>query len=283
MIPIHAIPAPASAGGAVPILPSDKLCYLLGRNGLFKQVGNDFYHARVKVDGAGGLAEIEESASLHVPKLPLKLLRQAEAFFAAVFQRYKSEAVVLLLVDPKAQAWRIEVPPQVTKGLRVRYDMATLPAPPEGYERFGTIHSHANIKAFHSGTDDTDEVGFDGLHITIGNVNEPVRSYSARWMLTGKEFKADLCDVVKSEAPQDFDMEWMNLVRSDDSDDVFAVTEPRLAHLFNGTPTTGTPSNQGEAELFDENGFSSVEEYEQYLLAMREEIEDRLLEAGSFR
>ena len=132
MIPVHAVPAPAAAGDNVPILPPDKLCYLVGRNGLFKQVENDFYRARVKVDGAGGLAEIEESATLRVPKLPLQLLRQAEAFFAAVFQRYKSEAVILLLVDPKVQQWRIEVPPQVTQGLRVRYDMSMLPAPPTG-------------------------------------------------------------------------------------------------------------------------------------------------------
>jgi len=69
------------------------------------------------------------------------------------------------------------------RGLRVSYDLSTLPPAPEGFELFGTIHSHAGISAFHSGTDDRDEIHFDGLHITVGNLDKPSRSYACRWML----------------------------------------------------------------------------------------------------
>jgi hypothetical protein len=35
----------------------------------------------------------------------------------------------------------------------------------------GTIHSHCNFSAFHSGTDTHDEETFDGIHITLGHVD----------------------------------------------------------------------------------------------------------------
>jgi hypothetical protein len=35
----------------------------------------------------------------------------------------------------------------------------------------GTIHSHCDFSAFHSGTDTFDESTFDGIHITLGHVN----------------------------------------------------------------------------------------------------------------
>gem|GEM_PF-7129334 len=83
----------------------------------------------------------------------------------------------------RLQQWQIAVPLQSVRGLRVSYDLSTLPPAPEGFELFGTIHSHAGISAFHSGTDDRDEIHFDGLHITVGNLDKPSRSYACRWML----------------------------------------------------------------------------------------------------
>ena len=83
MVPIHHIPKPTQPDGQ-PALPPDALCYLLGSDGVFKQVINSFYAVRLKVAGVGGLAEIGETAALHVPKLPEALLRQVESFFVAV-------------------------------------------------------------------------------------------------------------------------------------------------------------------------------------------------------
>ncbi|MCY3018601.1 MAG: hypothetical protein NTW87_06165 [Planctomycetota bacterium] len=155
MVPIHLIPKPTQPDGQ-PALPSDALCYLVGGDGVFKQVRNDFYAVRLKVGGVGGLAEIGETAVLNVPKLPDRLLRQVESFFVAVYREHESEAVVLLLCNPATKDWRIEVPPQEVQGLHVKYDTSKLPDPPGGFQRFGSIHSHAGIKAFHSGTDDND-------------------------------------------------------------------------------------------------------------------------------
>lgn len=178
MIPLHPIPKPPPDQHAT--FPAENLCFLAGGNGLFKQIRNDFYSARVKTDAVAGLAELKEEATLHVPALPLELFRSVEAFFTAVFEKYHSEAVVLLQCNPALQEWRVVVPRQSVRGLRVTYNLGTVPPGPDGFELFGTIHSHADIGAFHSGTDDRDEIHFDGLHITVGNLDKPSRSYACR-------------------------------------------------------------------------------------------------------
>ena len=103
MISLHPIPKPPPDQRAA--FPPDNLCFLAGANGLFKQVRNDFYSARVKTDEVAGLAELKDEASLNVPALPLDLFRRVESFFAAVFEKYRSEAVVLLRCNPTLREW----------------------------------------------------------------------------------------------------------------------------------------------------------------------------------
>jgi hypothetical protein len=253
-----------------PALPADPICYLAGGNGLFKQVKNDFYTARVKVGGVAGLAELEETAELHVPSLPLALFRKVEAFFAAAYAKYKGEAVVILLCNPHAETWHVEVPPQVVRGLHVSYDLSALPAAPDGFQRFGTIHSHAQAKAFHSGTDDSDEAAFDGLHITIGNVDSPVRSYSARWILAGKAFTADLADVVEGEPLPKCDPSWLEQVREESPAWPVTTSQQRQTRSCETAPERPAEFNPDE--------FGDMEQYREYLLEARDDIEERLLE-----
>lgn len=60
----------------------------------------------------------------------------------------------------------------------------------QGYRIYGTIHSHCNFGAFHSGVDEADEKIFDGLHITVGNVRSSW-SYAQRWMINGFSWKIE--------------------------------------------------------------------------------------------
>jgi PRTRC genetic system protein A len=254
MVPIHAVPKPQPEEPAQ--FPPDALCYLLGSNGVFKQIKNPFYTARVKVNGAGHLAEIKEDAAVHVPKLPLDLLRRVEGFFATVYQARKSEAVVLLHFDAIKRQWLVEAPPQTVRGLHVSYDLSTLPTPAEGCQRFGSIHSHADASAFHSATDDKDEAAFDGLHITISNLDQPVHSYSARWMLAGAEFKVELADVVEQTALPACDPEWLAKVKEE-------TFEPQSFGCSELLPASVDPR-------------MDMEEYYGYLESMREEIDGEM-------
>lgn len=275
MIPLHPIPKPPPDQRAA--FPADNLCFLAGANGLFKQVRNDFYSARVKTDEVAGLAELKEDATLNVPALPLELFRRVEAFFVAIFEKFKSEAVVLLLCNPTLSEWRVVVPRQSVRGLRVSYDLGTLPPSPEGFELFGTIHSHADISAFHSGTDDRDEIHFDGLHITVGNLDKPSRSYACRWMLAGRAFTTTMADVVKSEPLPLPDTEWLsqvtyaNGVKETVSAPQFVVEDFKPSLL----------DDLGVWSDFYGQEFENREDLKEYLLHLREEINEHLAECNT--
>ncbi|MBI3832191.1 MAG: hypothetical protein HY291_21900 [Planctomycetes bacterium] len=258
-------PVPKPLPGAEVALPDAPVCFASGANGLFKLVRNEFYTACVKLDGIPSLADLKEEAELHVPLLPLKLFRAVEGFFGEVYRRYQSEAVVLLYCNPNVKAWRVIVPPQQVRGLRVEYDLHARPNAPAGFQLFGSIHSHADIQAFHSGTDDADESGFDGLHITVGNLDKPIRSYACRWMLAGRAFKTDLAEVLEAEDLPAPDPAWLAQVSP----------APVLEReLFTPVPL-GTETDERWCDLLGEP-FASREEYLEHLEQMREEIEERL-------
>ena len=97
--------------------------------------------------------------------------------------------------------------------MHVKYDPASVTVP-EGFSVFGTIHSHASALAFHSSTDDHDELSADGLHITVGNLDKPNRSYAARWMICGKACPASLADVIESLPLPAIDQTWLENVKA---------------------------------------------------------------------
>ncbi|MEI6236310.1 MAG: hypothetical protein WCT04_24905 [Planctomycetota bacterium] len=275
MISLHPIPKPPPDQRAA--FPPDNLCFLAGANGLFKQVRNDFYSARVKTDEVAGLAELKDEASLNVPALPLDLFRRVESFFAAVFEKYRSEAVVLLRCNPTLREWRVVVPRQSVRGLRVSYDLATLPPAPEGFELFGTIHSHADISAFHSGTDDRDEIHFDGLHITIGDLDKPSRSYACRWMLAGRAFTTSMAEVVESPPLPPADDEWLAQVVHLERMKESAPVQPKAEEQIK----TNLLEDLGAWSDFYGQEFENREDLKDYLLHLREEIDEHLAECHS--
>ena len=100
------------------------------------------------------------------PLLPASLIGQAFSFFKTIYETRKSEAMVDITWHPD-NGYRLFVPPQRASGGGV-----TCTRTPEHYQGqiVGTIHSHCNFSAFHSGTDKHDADSHDGLHITIGDV-----------------------------------------------------------------------------------------------------------------
>ena len=111
MIPIHVIPRPPEGENAA--LPDGGPCFLVGAGGVYRQVQNPFYTARVKAEKLAHLAEIEESVQLHVSKVPAGVFREVESFFAEVYDRHQSEAVVLLACNPASGQWQVQVPDQI--------------------------------------------------------------------------------------------------------------------------------------------------------------------------
>jgi len=127
------------------------------------------------------VTEIEEQESL-TPKwlgkpIPLKMWKEILAFMKQSQDKFKSETLAFLYYDvSKDQPWSYWVPPQETAGMTVK----SLPddslwrdqrkAFPD--TQFGTVHHHCTSSAFQSGTDEADEVNREGLHFTIGKLND---------------------------------------------------------------------------------------------------------------
>lgn len=161
--------------------------------------------------------------------ISVETFRYVMKYFREVYKKYKTECCVLLFLNTQTKDWKILVPLQVdTSHASVNYlmplqdtdsvedddkiqmyetvfkddDLSKLMAntykefselDKNGYVLYGTIHSHCNFGAFHSGVDDNDEMEFDGLHITIGNVDGSW-SYASRFIIGGAEYKVDIKD-----------------------------------------------------------------------------------------
>lgn len=176
------------------------LYYLVASNGIF-QVRNTPTHrsvTRVERDIPGLLSETPR-VDLNFPALPASLLDSVIAFFDEVYWCYRGEAIVILFFDPKTQEYRAEVPPQKITGYydtrgqwmsdyRLDYENAERP---DGFIRFGTIHSHANLAAYSSHTDCEDEKFDDGLHVVYGSFSAKELSRSASFVSNGQRFHVD--------------------------------------------------------------------------------------------
>lgn len=163
-------------------------------------------------------------------KISLDVFRYAMKYVREQFKSYGAESAILLMLNTKTKDWQLLPVLQTGEHASVNYYR---PLPKEanldknkfedeykeifknkdywnlmaysleiykdlqqkGYVLFGSIHSHADFEAFHSGVDDADEIDFDGLHITIGHVNKDF-SYSARWIVSEIEVPKDILEVV---------------------------------------------------------------------------------------
>lgn len=122
------------------------------------------------------------------PKLPATLIGQAYSFFRAIYESKKSEAMVDITWSPE-KGYRLFVPPQQATGGGVKAERTM-----EHYrgQIVGTIHSHCNFNAFHSGTDTHDADSHDGLHITIGDVMKPKPSIAIMISVAKDRYNFDL-------------------------------------------------------------------------------------------
>lgn len=160
---------------------------------------------------------------------PKDKFQQVMKFFQEIYDRDHAEAAVYLLYHPTNKTWEVLYPLQVdVSGGSVTYispesydesleqfknDKEKLEIfeivyneynklYQNGYRIAGTIHSHCNFNAFHSGIDDHDEEDFNGLHITIGKVRSGF-DYSARYIFASIPFATTMDEVFGDEIDLD--------------------------------------------------------------------------------
>lgn len=171
--------------------PDNGPYFVATRKGWF--IHRNFHFGRVLVPIAEAAALPETTAALwreHDP-IPSTLIGQALSFFKTIYEKRKSEAMVDITWHP-THGYRLFVPPQRATGGGVNATRT-----PEHYQGqiVGTIHSHCNFSAFHSGVDKHDADGHDGLHITIGDVLKDKPSIAIMIAAAGIEWDQKLEDI----------------------------------------------------------------------------------------
>lgn len=181
-------------------LPKEGTYFVVAGNGLWKHADTGIINGFVSVDKIGCLDDFPaaEHCSLEckLPKLPSKEVWQIKTFFKKVVEKYHSEANVVLYFNKTLQNYIIYVPPQTVSHAGVRYRKYAF-AEETNYLCAGTIHSHCDFGAFHSGVDQKDEENFDGLHITFGHNDRDEFSISASIVLHGRRDSISPLDVLE--------------------------------------------------------------------------------------
>lgn len=148
-------------------LPAAGPYFIAAKDGYFVHRTFHFGRVLVPISEAVGAPELNPTIWYNNLKLPNQLVGQALSFFRAIWEKQKTEAMVDITYHAD-HGYRLFVPPQECSmaGVEAKRNM-------EHYvgQIVGTIHSHCNFNAFHSGTDTHDADSHDGLHITIGHVD----------------------------------------------------------------------------------------------------------------
>src|SRR5712691_7362490 len=144
--------------------PPEPTYFLLARHGVYLVKRSPLYDAVTKCEEElPTLAAQCPQLRLKIPQFPQSMFEAVVGFFVEVFQRYQTEAIVMLFYAP-ARGFRVLVPPQQVRRWAMGADSLStdhvqyqhLPRP-QGYLQLGSIHSHGALPATHSCLDVLDE------------------------------------------------------------------------------------------------------------------------------
>jgi hypothetical protein len=166
------------------------------------------------------LGEVETSFSMNEKRIPQWLIMKAHDFFKKIWDDKGTEAMVYIIHHPEKDEFNLWVPEQYCTGASVNYRLKP-GAIKGGWYAVGTIHSHCNFGAFHSGTDQHDMSGMPGLHITIGHVDRDWPEFAVALSANKQQFDVDegierIMDRNAIKDPKGYDDApdwWMDLVK----------------------------------------------------------------------
>lgn len=161
-------------------LPKGRGHYVVTANGVYVQKSTGLIEGCVQTEHVPFLSgELDVTARLNMAKIPSLIIARSLTFFRQVFRELNSECELLILYDPKKREYELYCPNQEVSHGSVDHTNAYSQAMEEvgdTWKIVGTIHSHCDFGAFHSGTDTSDEADQDGVHITLGHV--PQQNFS---------------------------------------------------------------------------------------------------------
>ncbi len=173
--------------GKLDISKLDNICYIINKAGIFLRKKVGLIDSLIKVDNISHLnSSVSQFGKIEIPKIDKLNFSKIVKFFYWAYKEHRGEGVVLIYYNPDTKDYNIFPTDQQVSAASASYVKEGLSH--TGYLLVGTIHSHANFSASHSGIDDDDELNFDGLHITVGNVNDTYQTISCSIVINGKRF-----------------------------------------------------------------------------------------------
>jgi hypothetical protein len=220
MIPIHVctLTPPFSE-------PADPVYYALAGNGLFLVNKTALYRSITPVPVAG-LAHCAPMLELSLPRVPGRIMERLYGFALAVYERWNGgEAMAFLHYAPGSQTYRLVVPPQVLHRTRIsghwrtarRVNYEGVPRA-DGFVALGDAHSHGDMPAAFSCTDDADDTQ-DGLRIVLGRLHRRPPDVAVSFVANRVRFLLPADRVVEEfRTPLTPPQAWLRRVRLDRHD-----------------------------------------------------------------
>lgn len=186
-------------------LPEEGTYFLVSGNGLWMHKDTGIVRGFVPVDNISVLKELDAHAHVEcsLPKVPARCVWRIKQFFRDVVAKYHAEAEINLYYNKETKDYKIHIPEQTVSTGGVHYKRMALTHVDgmENYLRVGTIHSHCDFGAFHSGTDVGDEEDFDGLHCTFGHNDKDEFTIAASVVVNGYRLEVNPMDVLEGIDP----------------------------------------------------------------------------------
>lgn len=151
--------------------PKSSLFYELASNGAFIHEKTDLWDSVTEASEVEGLKPGKCILRLKMPPIPKGLVQDIARFFAWIYKEHGTEVAILLSYNPLKSAYAPVVPEQATTHGSIHYNLQNITLE-DGYLLVGSLHSHCDFGAFHSGVDEHDEADFDGIHVTLGKFSD---------------------------------------------------------------------------------------------------------------
>ena len=208
-------------GHYIETIPEDckkKVIYVLQGDGLYEKRINklgSFCLRVAKLDVPGLETNLNEGWELDVPKIPAALLGTTVSFFRKIYSQHSSEVFLQFYYDVKENEYLVHCPKQTVGAASVKYENDEYFTDESKILVF-EIHSHGQMGAFFSGTDDRDEKA-DRFFGVIGNINHFFPELKLRLSVGGNKVEIDVEDLFDLDEEMyhsaEFPAEWIDNIK----------------------------------------------------------------------
>lgn len=188
------------------------ITYAICDNGVFliRKAGNGFIITKedgVKGFGSGPKDDIVNT--ILTRKIPIDAYNKAVTFFRNVMDTFKKdalEAFILVLYNKDTDHYKLYVPMHKVSAGTVNYDIQDVWKQNPGYKIVLDIHSHHDMGAFFSGTDDKDD-NRDRYSAVIGKISKIFPDFKVRFNTLGKHAEFELEDIFEQKSNDKLDLD----------------------------------------------------------------------------